>query len=55
MWVYADNQAEAQALQQELLSFVQEKREQGIAVTANRLIKALQTFKNNIFINNYLK
>lgn len=55
MWVYADSQAEAQALQQELLSFVKHKREQGIAVTASRLIKALQDFKNNIFVTNYLR
>lgn len=52
--LYAENQAEADALQTELLSFVKYKREQGIAVTANKLMKALQQFKNNIFVNNYL-
>lgn len=55
MWVYAESQAEAEALQQELLAFVQQKREQGIAVTASRLLKALQTFKDNIFLTNYLR
>ena len=52
--VYADSKAEADALQTELISFVKYKREQGIAVTASKLIKALQKFKNNIFVNNYL-
>lgn len=52
--LYAESQAEADALQTELLSFVKYKREQGIAVTAIKLMKALQQFKNNIFVNNYL-
>lgn len=52
--LYAENQAEADALQTELLAFVREKREKGIAVTANKLIRALQQFKTNIFVNNYL-
>jgi hypothetical protein len=52
--VYAESKAEADALQTELISFVKYKREQGIAVTASKLIKALQTLKNNIFVNNYL-
>jgi hypothetical protein len=52
--VYAESKAEADALQTELISFVKYKREQGIAVTASKLIKALQKFKNNIFVNNYL-
>lgn len=55
MWVYAESQAEADALQKELLAFVQEKREQGVAVTAEKLMKALRSFKNNIFLTNYLK
>jgi hypothetical protein len=52
--VYAESKAEADALQAELYSFVNHKRDQGIAVTASKLIKALQRFKNNIFVNNYL-
>lgn len=55
MKLYAESQAEAEALQRELLSFVQAKREQGIAVTASKLMRALQSFKNNIFVTNYLK
>lgn len=52
--LYAESQAEADALQAELLAFVRDKREKGIAVTANKLIRALQQFKTNIFVNNYL-
>lgn len=52
--LYAESQAEADALQTELFAFVRDKREKGIAVTANKLIRALQQFKNNIFVNNYL-
>lgn len=53
--LYAESQAEADALQAELITYVREKREQGIAVTASKLIKALQQAKGNIFVNNYLK
>lgn len=53
--VYAESRAEADALQTEILSFVRDKREQGIAVTANKLLKALRMFKGNMIINNFLK
>lgn len=55
MWVYAESQAEAEALQTELLAFVREKREQGIAVSAEKLTNALRSFKNNIYLTNYLR
>ena len=53
--VYAESKAEADALQTEILAFVRDKRDQGIAVTANKLLKALQMFKGNMIINNFLK
>jgi hypothetical protein len=52
--VYAESKAEADALQTEMMAFVRDKREKGVAVTASKLLRALQTFKNNPFINNYL-
>ena len=52
--LYAENQAEVDALQTELTEFVRSKREQGVAVKASRLIKAIQQFRNNIFVHNYL-
>ena len=53
--VYAESQAEADALQTELFEFVNEKREQNIAVTASKIIKALRQFRNSYIVNNYLK
>lgn len=53
--VYAESKAEADALQTEILAFVRDKRDQGIAVTANKLLKALRMFKGNMIINNFLK
>jgi hypothetical protein len=53
--LYAESQAEADALQTELMEFVNDKREQRIAVTASKLIKALRQFGNTILVNNYLK
>lgn len=52
--VYAESKAEADALQAEFLAFVRDKREQGVAVKASRVIKALRQFKNNIFVHNFL-
>ena len=53
--LYAESQAEADALQVELMEFVNYKREQRVAVTASKLIKALRQFRDSIFVNNYLK
>lgn len=53
--LYAESQAEVDALQTELMSYIRKKREQNIAVTASKLIRALQQFKSNIFVTNYLK
>lgn len=52
--IYAENQAEVDALQAELMAFVREKREKGLAVKASRLINAIQQFRHNIFVHNYL-
>ena len=52
--IYAENQAEVEALQTELMAFVRDKREKGVAVKASRLIKAIQQFKHNIFLHNFL-
>lgn len=55
LFVYAENAKEAQALQDELKAFVNEKRQQGIAVTASALLSALRKFKNNQLLFNFLK
>ena len=53
--LYAESRAEADALEAELLEFVNYKRKQNIAVTASKLMKALRQFRDSIFVNNYLK
>lgn len=55
LYVYAENAEQATSLQNELKAFVNEKREQGVAVTANVLNGALQRFKNNPLLFNFLK
>ena len=55
LFVYADSDDEANALERDLLHFVVDKREQGIVVRADKLSSALVRFKDNVIINNYLK
>lgn len=55
LFVYAESEAEAKKLEKSLFDFVCSKREQGIAVSASRLYSAVEKFKNNIIVNNYLK
>jgi hypothetical protein len=54
-YVYADSADEATALSQSLRDFVESKRSQGIAVTADMLTQLLCKYKDNFFVNNYLK
>lgn len=53
--LYAESRAEADALETELMEFVRYKREQNIAVTASKLMKALRQFRNSYIVNNFLK
>jgi hypothetical protein len=54
-YVYSDSETEATELSQALHDFVEDKRKIGIAVTAKKLTEALNKFKNNFFVNNFLK
>jgi hypothetical protein len=54
-YVYVDDDSEATELAQSLHDFVEDKRRIGIAVTAKKLTEALNKFKNNFFVNNFLK
>jgi hypothetical protein len=54
-YVYVDDDSEATELTQSLHDFVEDKRRIGIAVTAKKLTEALNKFKNNFFVNNFLK
>jgi elongation factor P hydroxylase len=54
-YVYADTQQQAQELERALHEFVQSKREQGIAVKAQHLIQAINNFKDNFFVTQFLR
>lgn len=53
--VYADSADKAESFAKSFYLFVDEKRRQGIAVTAEKLTGALEKYKDNIFLINYLK
>lgn len=55
LFIYAENDAEASKLEKALYEFISMKREQGIAVKASCLCEAIEKFKDNIILNNYLK
>lgn len=54
-YAYCEDETEAKELSQALYDFVSAKREQGIAVTARKLINALTKFKDNYFVTNFLR
>ena len=55
MYVYADSQQEADKLQATLRAFVENKRNQGVAVTATSLTNAVERFGKHPLINNFLR
>lgn len=55
LYVYAESEQQAESLQEALKSFVIEKREQGIVVTASSLSYALNRFKNSSLILNFFR
>ena len=55
MYVYADSQQEADKLQATLRAFVENKRNQGVAVTASSLTNAVEQFGTHPLINNFLR
>jgi elongation factor P hydroxylase len=55
IFIYAETEEEVKAFQEAFHALVNDKREQGIAVTAGKLTDALQRFGNNFFVNNYLR
>ena len=55
LFIYAENDAEASKLEKAFYEFISMKREQGIAVKASCLCEAIEKFKDNIILNNYLK
>lgn len=55
IYVYAENEEQAKAAQTALVNLVRDKYNQGILVTAEKLISALARFKDSIIVNQFLK
>ena len=53
--VFANSQEEADKASTVIRKFVDDNARQGIAVTANKLIEALNKYGNNMFVNSYLR
>lgn len=54
-YVYAESPEQVETLQNELNSFVREKYNGGVLVTASRLIEALTRFKKNLLVDSFLR
>lgn len=54
-YVYCESEAEAKELEMALYNFVNAKREQGVAVRASKLTEALNKYKDNFFVTNFLR
>jgi hypothetical protein len=55
VYVYAESEGEAMAAQKAMRDFVRGKYDKGILVTASKLINALNRFKDNVMVNQFLK
>ena len=55
LFVYAESDSEALALEQALKRFVNEQRERGVAVTARKLNTLLDRYGSNPLITNFLR
>ena len=55
IYVYAENAAEASKVQQSAIQFVKDKYKSGILITADKLTKALDKFKDSFMVNQYFK
>lgn len=53
--ILAENEMDAQETQAAFRKFVEERRSEGIAVTAKKIRNALNKFGNNIFLKNFLR
>lgn len=55
IYVYAENAKEAAEVQQAAIQFVKNKYNSGILITADKLVKALEKFKDSFMVNQYFK
>lgn len=54
-YAYAESDSDGERLQRELYEFVNDKYNQGVLITAEKLRAAINRFKDNILVNNFLK
>ena len=55
LWVYAEDESEAKALQKELHDFVSAKYNQGVYIKATTLRRLLQKYGGNLIVNTILR
>ena len=53
--VYAETQEEADAATSEIKKFISEYASKGVAVTAAKIMEAVERWKNNSFVFRYFK
>ena len=55
IYVYAENDQQAEQVAQSANAFVKKKYEHGILITADKLTAALNRFADNFIVNQYFK
>ena len=55
IYVYAETAEEAAQVQQSAINFVKEKYKSGILITADKLARAIDKFKDSYIVNQYFK
>lgn len=55
IYVYAENDQQAEQVAQSAKAFVKKKYEQGILITADKLNAALNRFADNFIVNQFFK
>lgn len=53
--VWANSEAEAEALKQEICAFIDYHGQQGRKITAGKLMEALRKWKRNVFVTSYFR
>lgn len=55
IYVYAESAKEAAKVQQTAIQFVKDKYNSGVLITADKLVNALEKFKDSFIVNQYFK
>lgn len=55
IYVYAENAEEAAKVQRSAINLVKEKYQSGILISADKLSKAIDKFKDSYIVNQYFK